>query len=112
MGLLVAVGIFAAQGAFTSPTASFAGKRTSVEFSQGFVDVLAALEVNISRVLPAKLRNNGAVFPIPAAEIDLENAAGEILHTGGLALKSGNTVVQLSLFIIDTGVGGGPVLTG
>lgn len=63
-------------------------------------------------VKSARIRAGQARFPIPAAEIDLNTASGEVWHTGGLALSAGNTRVELTLFIIDTTVSGAPVLTG
>lgn len=52
------------------------------------------------------------MFPITSGQIDLANAKGEVIHSGGLTLTAGTTVVDLSQFIIDTTQSSGPVLTG
>jgi hypothetical protein len=51
------------------------------------------------------------VFPISGGEFDLGTVKTEIIHLGGLSLKSSTTTVELTDFIITT-LGEAPVLTG
>jgi hypothetical protein len=94
-----------------APTVSTFSGATRVELSSTFIGALTSLGVSVSREFPAHLRDGVAGFPIPAGEIDLSNAKGEIVHTGGLNLKAGDLTVTLSSFVIDT-TGAAPKLTG
>jgi hypothetical protein len=94
-----------------APTVSTFAGNTRVELSSTFTGALSTLGVSASREFPAYLRDGVAAFPIPTGEIDLSNAKGEIVHSGGLNLKAGNLTVTLSSFVIDT-TGSAPKLTG
>jgi hypothetical protein len=94
-----------------APTVTTFAGNTRVELSSEFTGALTSLGVSVSRDFPAYLRNGVAAFPIPTGEIDLSNAKGEIVHSGGLNLKAGNLTVTLSSFVIDT-TGATPKLTG
>jgi hypothetical protein len=111
--LLVLVGSLApATSANAAPTAVFDGARTSVSLSTELVSALTSLKVTPAAVFPAFLRQGVAAFPISSGELDLANAKGEVLHSGGLSLSSSDTNVELTQFIIDTANPSGPVLTG
>lgn len=100
-----------AQPAHGAPVVSAYAGHTTVTLSPALLNALTALHVTPSRQFPAELRGAQARFPIPTGQIDLTTAHGEIVHSGGLNLKAGNTTVTLSDFVIDA-TGGAPVLTG
>jgi hypothetical protein len=103
---------FSLSGAvIAAPTVNAFAGNTRVELSSQFTGALSSLNVSVSREFPAALRGNVVAFPIPIGEIDLSNAKGEIIHSGGLNLKAGNLTVTLSSFTIDT-TGAAPKLTG
>jgi len=87
----------------------FAG-RTSVRLSSTFTTALTDLGVSVGRVFPTEVENGAVGFPVTGGAIDLETASGNILHSGGLTLKAGDTKVALQSFIIDTTAK--PVITG
>ncbi len=97
--------------AWAGPSSQLAAGRTSVTLSADFANALGTLRVTADGVQPGRLRNGVASFPISGGVIDLANARGEIVHTGGLSLRAGTTTVQLLNFTIDTS-GTQPVLTG
>ena len=88
------------------PTASIKTGFTSVAADAGFLAAAKSLKVTVAPITGKKLQ-----FGIVAGNIDLANAKGEIVHNGGLVLKSATTTVELRNFIIDT-TGTAPVLTG
>lgn len=94
-----------------SPTLLTNDGRTTVELGSGFIGALTSLGISVGTVGEAYLRGTVAVFPINGGGIDLENARGEINHSGGLFLVRGTTRVELVSFAIDT-IGSGAVLTG
>lgn len=109
-GFAVAVTFVAVQTAWASPTAQFKGKRTSITLSDDFLGAATALNLTLGRVKPGRVKGAVATFPIPIAEVDAENAAGEIIHSGGLSIATDAVTVELTQFIIDTT--GTPVITG
>lgn len=108
---LAAVVLAASGAAQSAPTVSTLAGDTRVELSPTFISALDSLGVSPSISRPARLRGDTAVFPIPTGEIDLGTLKGEIAHNGGINLKAGDLVVNLSSFVIDT-TGDAPVLTG
>lgn len=98
-----------------APTVDLGFGYTSVKFSPGFLEAATSLGVGIKRVSPGFVstfrREVTAYFPIDVAALDLGTLKGEIIHSGGLKLTAGNTVVELTNYIIDT-TGATPVLTG
>jgi hypothetical protein len=88
------------------PTASIGTGATTVAADAGFLAAAKSLNVTVAPITGKKL-----MFKIVAGNIDLANAKSEILHNGGLVLKSATTTVELRNFIIDT-TGAAPVLTG
>ena len=83
---------------------------TTVTLSSTFVDALTALNVTPGTVQPSELEHGMVSFPVVGGALDLDTAAGNILHSGGLTLSAGGTVVTLQSFIIDTT--STPVITG
>ncbi len=110
----LASGVFALSSTVASaaPTLYGLGRTTSVQLSNELVGALTQLNVTPTPLPPGVLREGVAVFPITSGQIDLANAKGEVIHSGGLTLTAGTTVVDLSQFIIDTTQSSGPVLTG
>lgn len=106
-----ALGLGLAGAVQAAPTVGTYGGTTTVELDAGFTGALASLGVELGLAGNARVGAAGVGFPIPAGEIDLETAAGEIVHTGGITLTAGDLTVTLSTFIIDT-TGESPVLTG
>jgi hypothetical protein len=107
----LALSLAVASTANAAPTLSTFAGATRVELSSTFTGALSSLGVSVSREFPAYVSGSVAAFPIPGGEIDLSNAKGEIVHSGGLNLKAGNLTVTLSSFVIDT-TGSAPKLTG
>lgn len=84
---------------------------TRVQLSSEFVSALGTLGVAPGTVFPTRLSRGAVNFPVVAGAIDLTNAKGELLHSGGLTLTAGTTKVQLQSFTIDT-TGAQPVISG
>lgn len=105
----VAFAVFAA-GLPAQQTKTLFTGRTSVKLSNTFTSALSSLDVSVGRVFPTEIEAGSAVFPVTGGAIDLETASGNILHSGGLTLKAGDTKVTLQSFIIDTT--GKPMITG
>ena len=91
-------------------TETIEGGRTTVALAGGFVSALGSLGVTPGTVSPTRLVDGTVNFPITGGAIDLDTAASQILHSGGLTLTAGQTKVTLQSFIIDTT--GAPVITG
>jgi hypothetical protein len=96
--------------AAAAPTVSFKSTRTEVVLSSTFLNAATALGLTLHPVKPGRISKGKAFFPIIAGELDLQNAKGEIQHSGGLRISKDGVVVELTLFVIDTI--GTPVLTG
>ncbi len=91
-------------------TETIEGGRTTVSLANSFVSALGSLGVTPGTVSPSRLSDGKVSFPVIGGAIDLDTAAGQILHSGGLTLTAGPTKVTLQSFIIDTTVA--PVITG
>lgn len=108
---LTIAGVVATSPVTAAPTVNTYVGNTTVVLSPVLLNALSSLHVTPSRQFPGELNGATAQFPIPTGQIDLASARGEIVHSGGLNLKAGNTTVTLSDFVIDT-TGTAPVLTG
>ena len=78
------------------------GGRTTVTLSKVFLADLTALKITPTAVVTSQLYNNQIFFPITSGAISLDTAAGQILHSGGIALTAGTKVVRLDSFTITT----------
>ena len=108
---LVALALSASSNfACAQNTQTIEGGRTNVALASSFVAALGTLDVTPGTVGPTQLKNGVVNFPVIGGAIDLDTAAGQILHSGGLTLTAGQTVVTLQSFIIDTT--STPVITG
>lgn len=88
--------------AFAQQTRTLNGGFTTVTLSSSFVSALNTLGVTTGTVNPSELEGGMVSFPVVGGALDLSSAAGNILHSGGLTLTAGSTVVTLQSFIIDT----------
>ena len=74
---------------------------TTVQFSNEFTGALNALQIGVGRITPGPIIRRSATFPITSGSVELDTLRGEILHSGGLKLYRGSTVVKLESFIIE-----------
>lgn len=102
--------LVSANSAFAQKTETIEGGRTTVALASSFVSALGSLGVTPGTVSPTQLYNGTVNFPVTGGAIDLDTAASQILHSGGLTLTAGQTKVTLQSFIIDTT--STPVITG
>jgi len=111
LGSTIAISSLIAASAWAGPTAQLGGGSTTVVLDGGFVNALVANNIAPSNIKPGKLdlKKGTIKYNIPIGAIDLDSLAGDIFHTGGLALSNADTDVTLQNFIIDTTNG---VLTG
>lgn len=96
------------------PTVRLSDGSTTVQLSADLVNALGTLGVTPGVTEPGTLTDDGvATFPIVSGALDLETSIGEISHSGGLTLSTGDAaaVVDLFNFIIDN-TGDRLVLTG
>lgn len=97
--------------AVAAPSADFVGGKTSVTLSSDFVNALTSLKVTPGTVGAARLNRGVASFPIVSGAGDLGSVKLEVNHRGGLSLKAGGILVELTDYSI-TNFDGKPVLTG
>ena len=108
---LVALAMLASStNAAAQKTETIEGGRTTVALASSFVSALGSLGVTPGTVSPTRLSDGSVNFPVTGGAIDLDTAASQIVHSGGLTLTAGQTKVTLQSFIIDTT--SAPVLTG
>jgi hypothetical protein len=94
-----------------APSADFFGGRTFVTLSNDFVGALTTLKVTPGTIGSGRLKDGVASFPITSGAGDLGTVKLEVNHRGGLSLKAGSTIVELTDYAI-TNLEGKPVLTG
>jgi hypothetical protein len=99
------------QPTIAAPSADFVGGKTSVTLSNDFVGALTTLKVTPGTVGSGRLKQGVASFPITSGAGDLGTVKLEVNHRGGLSLKAGSTIVELTDYSI-TNLDGKPVLTG
>jgi len=109
--IAIAALALAGTAALAQKTTTIASGSTRVKLSSTFVDALGSLGVTPGTVSPTVLFQGTVDFPVIGGAIDLDTATGNILHSGGLTLTAGSTVVSLQSFIIDT-TGSQPEITG
>jgi hypothetical protein len=108
IGTTVMLGSFPA---IAAPSNDFVGGKTSVSLSSDFVNALTTLKVTPGTVGGAQLKRGVASFSIVSGVADLGSAKLEVNHRGGLSLKAGGTIVELTDYAI-TNLDGKPILTG
>jgi hypothetical protein len=86
------------------------GGATSLTLDAGTAAALTSLGVAPSLIEPATAGDRGTLdFPITGGRLAVDGFAGEIPHSGGIALTAGQTRVELRNFIIE--ISGSPRLT-
>ena len=105
---------FLTSAAFAQRTTTLNFGQTSVTLSPTFTGALKTLGVTPGAVAPSAIFGDQTFFPIIGGAVDLDSAAGNIIHSGGLTLTAGGIEIRLESFIIDTTstTTGAPVLTG
>jgi hypothetical protein len=84
---------------------------TKVDLAESFVSALSSLHVAPAPLGASELKGTTIDFPILVGQFDSSDNKSEIIHSGGLSLTAGGTVVDLRDFIIDT-TGTKPIITG
>lgn len=96
--------------AIGAPTLELRAGQTTVELSSEFLGAVTSLGVSVSPVSGGQVRSrNGrttAVFPVTNGNVDTGLLRMEVIHSGGLTLKAGDTTVTLSQFNIENAVDG------
>jgi hypothetical protein len=109
--VLVVASLLSATTAHAQRTYTVNTGATYVTLSSDFVTAITSLKVTAGTVGPTQLVRGAVNFPVTGGAIDLDSATGQILHSGGVTLTAGSTVVKLESFIIDT-TGKAPVISG
>jgi len=107
LAVLITANIASAQKTKTIEAGS-----TTITFGNDFIAALGVLDLSPRPVGPTRWRERVVNFPVVAGAIDLDTAASQILHSGGLTFSAGGGLTQMTLqsFILDTR--GVPVITG
>ncbi len=96
--------------AIAAPTLELRAGQTTVELSTEFLGAVTSLGVAVSPVSGGAIRSrNGkttAVFPVTNGSVDTGLLRLEVIHSGGLSLRTGDTIVTLSQFNIENVTGG------
>jgi len=105
--MFVCVNIASAQN-----TETIEAGHTTLTLSSDFISALGTLDIAPGSVTPTHWHDGVVSFPLTSGAIDLDTAAGQMLHSGGLTLSANadQTKVTLQSFIITTS--GTPVITG
>jgi hypothetical protein len=96
---------------FAAQTLGISTGVTKVDLAEGFVSALSSLHVAPAPIGASELKGTTIDFPILTGHFDTSDDKAEIIHSGGLSLTAGGTVVELRDFIIDT-TGAKPIITG
>lgn len=86
-----------------SAKVTLAGGSTTLKLAGGTAKALQANGVAVAPLTPARVRGGGVAFPITGGSIAPASGAGRIDHSGGLALRAGNTRVTLRNFRVHVG---------
>jgi hypothetical protein len=78
------------------------GEQTEVVLDTGTAAVLEQNQVNVEPIDPAAPEGDAIAFPITGGEINTDDLAGTIDHSGGLRFSAGGTQVKLTDFVVDT----------
>jgi hypothetical protein len=78
------------------------GGRTTLTLSKVFLADLAKIGAVPTAVAGSQLYENQINFPLNSGAVSLENAAGQMLHAGGINLTLGSNLVKLDSFIVNT----------
>jgi hypothetical protein len=72
------------------------GGTTTLAFNGTTQGVLGQLGVAVAPIAPATAGTSGVSFPVTGGTLDAEDLAGTVEHSGGIALTSGPTRVDLT----------------
>ena len=86
-----------------SAKVTLAGGSTTLKLAAGTAKALQANGVSVAPLTSARVRGGGVAFPITGGSIAPASGAGRIDHSGGLALRAGNTRVTLRNFRVHVG---------
>ena len=75
---------------------------TKVDLAESFVSALGSLHVAPAPLGASALKGTTIDFPILIGQYDTSDKKAELIHSGGLSLTAGGTVVELRDFIIST----------
>ena len=78
------------------------GEQTEVVLDAGTAGVLKENQVTVEPIDPAAPEGDAIAFPITGGEINTDDLAGTIKHSGGLRFSAGGTQVELTDFVVDT----------
>ena len=109
--LAVVITVVLAASAAIAQTHTIESGKTTVTLSAGFVSALQSLHVTPGTIGPTTISGGAASFPVVAGALDVNNAKGEIIHSGGLTLADSAKRVRLQSYTIDT-TGAHPLITG
>ena len=106
----IAIAFTLAATAAIAQTHTVESGKTTVTLSSGFVSALQSLHVTAGTIGPTSISGGVASFPVVAGAFDVNNAKGEIIHSGGLTLADSAKRVRLQSYTIDT-AGTVPMIT-
>jgi hypothetical protein len=86
--------------------------RTTVQFNSSFMQTLTGLGAVVTDLNQNSLKNGAVTFVVKEGSIDLQNAAGEVTHSGGYMISAGGAVLRIQNLVLDTTNGNAPVITG
>jgi hypothetical protein len=81
---------------------------TTIKIDAGFINSIGAY---ITDLQGNPLQNNSIIFTGAAGALDLQTAAGEIEHKGGMIINAGGMVIRLENWTIDTHIPASAVLS-
>ena len=80
---------------------SIVSGRTTLELNSGFVQSVQSLGADFTDLGLASLQNGSVTFPIATGNVDLNTAAGEVQHKGGLVIQADGGQIQLLDWTLD-----------
>ncbi|MBJ7329788.1 MAG: hypothetical protein JHC95_07825 [Solirubrobacteraceae bacterium] len=86
-------------------SAAVASGQTMLKLDAGTAKVLAANDIAVRLVSPAKSAKSGLTFPVAAkgSSLDPKTYAGTLNHTGGLRFQAGGKTLSLTRFRVKVG---------
>ncbi len=78
------------------------GGHTVVTFAPSFVTALTAAKITPASLGGVPITSGQIVFGISSGAINLDNANGQVLHSGGMEFISGKNVVTIESLILST----------
>ena len=85
--------------------------RLTVNFSSSFLNSASGAGITITDLSGSALANGSAVFTGVGGALDVNSAAGELMHDGGYILTVGSNTLRMQNLVIDTTNLSAPVIT-